>query len=79
MVFVASYKPDLPLRFLTEELGFESDTEAARFVLAHAPDEASPSLLVQTDDGAVRFACARAAPVFERAWAAADAEAQSRR
>lgn len=29
------YKPDVRLRFITEELGFESDADAAQFVVDH--------------------------------------------
>lgn len=31
--FLARYKPDVKLRFITEELGFDSDTEAAQFII----------------------------------------------
>lgn len=30
-----SYKPDLKLRFVTEELAFEHDAEAAQFIIDH--------------------------------------------
>lgn len=29
----SSYKPDIKLRFVTEELGFESDADAAQFII----------------------------------------------
>jgi SAC3 family protein LENG8/THP3 len=32
MLIIHRYKPDVKLRFVTEELGFESDEEAARFI-----------------------------------------------
>ena len=34
-----SYKPHLSLRFVTEELGFESDEESARFICDHGGQE----------------------------------------
>ncbi|KAI5288850.1 hypothetical protein KEM52_001002 [Ascosphaera acerosa] len=61
------YKPDLPLRFITEELGFESDEQSARFILQHAPAE----LLQERQDGSVCLLTAKAGSVFEEARAAA--------
>ena len=63
------YKPDVKLRFVTEELGFESDEESAQFILDHA-GEGSTDLL-QERDGDVRLLTARAGAVFETARAAA--------
>lgn len=40
------YKPAVRLRFVTEELAFESDEEAAQFVLDHGGKE----LLEEKDD-----------------------------
>ncbi|KAK3314138.1 hypothetical protein B0H66DRAFT_537386 [Apodospora peruviana] len=39
----------VPLRFVTEELDFESDTEAAQFILYHAGGD----VLVEKDDGVI--------------------------
>ena len=42
----ARYKPNVRLRFITEELAFESDEEAAQFILDHDGKE----LLEEKDD-----------------------------
>lgn len=47
---------------MTEELGFESDEDSARFLLEHA----SAELLVEHDDG-VRLLTGKAGHVFESA------------
>lgn len=57
---MCSYKPDVKIRFITEELGFESDEESARFVLDHAGEE----LLQERDDG-VKLLTGKAGQVFE--------------
>lgn len=44
------YKPDVKLRFITEELGFESDSEAAQYILDHKGEE-----FVADRDGDVLF------------------------
>lgn len=62
------YKPDVKIRFITEELGFESDEQSARFVLEHASGE-----LLQERDGHVRLLTGKAGRVFE------DAKAQAYR
>lgn len=54
------YKPDVRLRFITEELGFESDDESARFVCEHK----AQSLLEERDDG-VRLLTGKALNFFE--------------
>lgn len=33
LTFATRYKPDIKLRFITEELGFESDADAAQFII----------------------------------------------
>ncbi|OBT42572.1 hypothetical protein VE00_07125 [Pseudogymnoascus sp. WSF 3629] len=43
-----AYKPHVKLRFITEELGFESDAEAAQFICAY---EGGRELLEERDDG----------------------------
>ena len=60
------YKFDVKLRFITEELGFESDSETVHFILEHAPEE----LLQQQEDG-VKLLTGKAGLVFEQAKAAA--------
>lgn len=62
-----AYKPDVKIRFITEELAFEHDDEAARFVL----DYAAPELLEQRDDGVVRLLTGKAGATFETAKVAA--------
>lgn len=57
-----SYKPDVKLRFITEELGFESDEESARFMCDHG----AQSLLKEETDG-VRLLAGKAGLVFENA------------
>lgn len=57
------YKPDVNIRFITEELGFESDEQSARFVLEHTDEE-----LLQEKDGAVKLLTGgRAGQMFEAA------------
>lgn len=57
------YKADVKLRFLTEELGFESDDESARFVCDHGGE----SFLEQKEDGDVRVLTGKAIRSFETA------------
>lgn len=56
------YKPDVKLRFLTEELGFESDDESARFVC----DYSGQIFLEERNDG-VRLLTGKALGFFEDA------------
>lgn len=59
-----SYKPDVKLRFLTEELGFESDDESARFIC----DYGGQAHLEQREEGGeVRFLTGKALRFFEAA------------
>lgn len=60
------YKPDVKLRFITEELGFESDVDALQFIIDHGGEH----LIEQRDDYFV-FLCGKANGVFESAKAAA--------
>lgn len=60
------YKPDVRIRFITEELGFESDEQSARFILEHSGGH----LLQQVEDE-VRFVSGKAGFVFEQARAEA--------
>ena len=55
------YKPDVKLRFLTEELGFESDDESARFIC----DCGGQAYFEQREDGEVRFLTGKALRFFE--------------
>lgn len=59
---VSRYKPDVRIRFITEELGFESDDQAARFIL-----EKSSAELLEEKDGVVRLLTGKAGLVFEQA------------
>lgn len=54
------YKPDVKLRFITEELGFESDEECARFLCEHG----GQSFLEERDDG-VRLLTGKVGNTFE--------------
>jgi hypothetical protein len=56
------YTPDVPVRLISEELGFESDQEAMEFLLQYADD----STLVLRDD-VVRFLTKKCGNVFEQA------------
>ncbi|KAL3441246.1 SAC3/GANP/Nin1/mts3/eIF-3 p25 family-domain-containing protein [Aspergillus insuetus] len=56
-----AYKPDVKIRFITEELGFESDEQSARFILDHSAEE-----MLQEKDGVVRLLTGgKAAQLFE--------------
>ncbi|KAK4161017.1 leukocyte receptor cluster member 8 [Cladorrhinum sp. PSN259] len=57
-----AYKPDVPLRFVTEELYFESDIEAAQFILDHNGQD-----LLQEKDGTILFLTGKAGQTFEGA------------
>jgi len=56
------YKPDVRLRFVTEELGFESDADAAQFILDHGGQD-----LLQERDDYIAFLCGKAGQLFEQA------------
>ncbi|RMZ92547.1 hypothetical protein DV736_g229, partial [Chaetothyriales sp. CBS 134916] len=64
-----SYKADVKLRFVTEELGFENDEEAAQFILDHAGQTSAE--LLQEKDGVVRLLTAKVGQIFEAARSAA--------
>ena len=57
------------LRFITEELGFESDEEACQFIIDHAPEESSN--LLEERDGDVRVLTGKAGSIFHQAKARA--------
>ncbi|KAK7957083.1 uncharacterized protein PG986_006305 [Apiospora aurea] len=57
-----AYKPDFKLRFITEELAFESDAEAAQFIIDHNGQH----LLVEREDSII-FLAGNAKQLFETA------------
>lgn len=57
-----AYKPDIPLRFVTEELYFESDIEAAQFIVDHQGE----NLLTEKND-TIMFLTGKAGQLFEGA------------
>ena len=61
---ICRYKPDVKLRFITEELGFESDDESARFICDYGGQE---YLEQREHDGEVRFLTGKAGRFFENA------------
>ncbi|KAL8972281.1 MAG: hypothetical protein Q9183_000638 [Haloplaca sp. 2 TL-2023] len=63
-----TYKPDVKLRFVTEELAFESDDECARFICNNGAEH----FLEQRDDS-VRLLTGKAMTYFEAALKAAAA------
>ena len=56
------YKPDVKIRYITEELAFESDEDSARFVLEYAPEE-----LLQEKESVVRLLTSQAGATFAAA------------
>ena len=56
------YKLDVKLRFFTEELGFESDDESARFICDHGGQS-----FLEERDGEVRLLTGKALRFFEAA------------
>ncbi|KAI3342785.1 SAC3/GANP/Nin1/mts3/eIF-3 p25 family-domain-containing protein [Ustulina deusta] len=60
-----AFKPELKLRYVTEELAFESDAEAAQFIVDYGPE-----LLQERDDDIV-FLTGKAGQTFENARAQA--------
>ncbi|RDL39809.1 Uncharacterized protein BP5553_04149 [Venustampulla echinocandica] len=57
-----AYKPDVKLRFITEELGFESDGDAAQFICDHN----GQTFLEEKDDG-LHFLTGKAGQTFDAA------------
>ncbi|KAL2121211.1 hypothetical protein VTJ04DRAFT_5238 [Mycothermus thermophilus] len=55
-----AYKQDVPLRFVTEELYFETDVEAAQFILDHGGQD-----LLEDRNGSIVFLTAKAGQRFE--------------
>ena len=58
---IHSYKPSIKLRFVTEELGFESDEESARFICEYE----GQAYLEEGDE--VKLLTAKALNFFDRA------------
>lgn len=54
------YKPDVNLRFVTEELGFESDAEAVQFIIDHNGQD-----LLEERPDYIAFATGKAGQRFE--------------
>lgn len=54
------------IRFVTEELGFESDEQTVRFILDHASED-----VFEEKNGSVRLVTGKAGMVFEQAKAEA--------
>ena len=52
---VHRYKPDVRLRFVTEELGFESDQHAAQFIV-----DSTGETVLEEKNGDILFATAKA-------------------
>jgi SAC3 family protein LENG8/THP3 len=63
VLILNSYTPHVPIRFITEELGFESDQEALEFLLQYVDESA----LEQTPEGEVRVMVKKCAGPFEQA------------
>lgn len=59
---LSSYKPDVKLRFITEELGFESDHDAAQFIV----DFKGEGLLEERGDS-ISLLTGKAGQLFEGA------------
>ncbi|KAH7134362.1 SAC3/GANP/Nin1/mts3/eIF-3 p25 family-domain-containing protein [Dactylonectria macrodidyma] len=60
--FCKAYKPDVKLRFITEELGFESDADAAQFIIDHQGQH-----LLEDRTEYIAFLTGKAGPLFESA------------
>ncbi|KAL7275893.1 hypothetical protein RUND412_001136 [Rhizina undulata] len=63
-----AYRPDIDIRFLTEELGFESDTECVTFLC----DNGADNLIQQGGDdkgvpSSIRFQTSKALSIFDQA------------
>ncbi|KOS22875.1 THP3 -like protein [Escovopsis weberi] len=61
-----AYKPDIKLRFITEELGFESDADAAQFIIDHQGQH-----LLEDRTDCIAFLTGKAGNIFESARSAA--------
>ncbi|KAI9754344.1 MAG: hypothetical protein M4579_004742 [Chaenotheca gracillima] len=61
-----AYKPDVKIRFITEELGFESDGESVQFLVDHN----AQALIEEREDG-IRLLSGKAGQLFETSKTAA--------
>ena len=57
-------KPDVGIRFITDELAFETDEDTCNFILQYAAPEI---LCERASDGDARFLTGRAGKIFEDA------------
>ena len=60
------YKPDIKVRFLTEELGFESDQDCVQFLC-----DVNAQGALEEVDGVVKLTTGKAGQIFEDAKSAA--------
>jgi hypothetical protein len=58
-----TYKPEVKLRFLTEELGFESDQDCAAFICDHGGQD----MIDNKPEGGITFATGKAGQIFQAA------------
>lgn len=61
---ISRYKQDIGVRFITEELAFNTDEDTCNFLLQYAQAEL---FCVRESDGDARFLTAKAGLVFEDA------------
>ncbi|KAI9692860.1 MAG: hypothetical protein M1822_004854 [Bathelium mastoideum] len=66
-VICKAYKQDVKIRFLTEELGFESDQDCVQFLC----ENGAPQQLFDEKEDGLRFLTAKAGPIFDTAKAGA--------
>jgi SAC3 family protein LENG8/THP3 len=64
--FLFRYKPDVKLRFITEELGFESDADAAQFIVDYNGQH-----MLEDREEHILFLTGKAGGLFEPAKATA--------
>jgi SAC3 family protein LENG8/THP3 len=60
---IDSYKQDVKLRFLTDELGFESDVDCAEFIFSNG----APQELFENRNDVLHFLTAKVGPLFKGA------------
>lgn len=57
---INSYKPDVKLRFVTEELGFESDSDSAQFLCEYGGQD-----FLEEREGEVRLLSGKVGNLYE--------------
>ncbi|CCX09753.1 Similar to THP3 homolog C2A9.11c; acc. no. Q1MTP1 [Pyronema omphalodes CBS 100304] len=62
-----AYRPDIDIRFLTEELGFESDKECVEFLCDHGAEELIQQKVLDNGTTSIRLNTQKASPIFEQA------------